>query len=94
MQVMWTAAAQRQLTDIHQYIAANSPQYAKATIDRITARSFQISAFPLSGAVVREYADPQIRELIEGSYRIIYRVRADSVEVLAVVHGARMLPPL
>lgn len=94
MRVAWTANAKRQLSDIHQYIAANSPQYAKATVDRITARSVQLATFPMSGAVVVDYGDPQIRELIEGAYRIIYRVSAKSVEVLAVVHGARNLPPL
>lgn len=94
MRVAWTANAKRQLTEIHQYIAANSPNYAKAMIDRITARSIQLATFPMSGAVVVEYADPQIRELIEGVYRIVYRVRPQSVEVLAVVHGARILPPI
>jgi toxin ParE1/3/4 len=94
MRVVWTANAKRQLAEIHQYIAANSPQYAKAMIDRITARSVQLATFPMSGAVMVEYADPKIRELIEGTYRIIYRVRPESVEVLAVVHGARNLPPL
>jgi toxin ParE1/3/4 len=91
---VWTANARRQLAEIHQYIAANSPNYAKAMIDRITARSVQLITFPMSGAVVVEYADPQIRELIEGVYRIIYRVRPKSVEVLVIVHGARILPPI
>jgi plasmid stabilization system protein ParE len=93
MPVTWTPAAVRHLADIHQYIAANSPRFAQAMIDRITARSAQLATFPKSGAVVAEYAEPDIREIIEGSYRIIYRVVGDAVEVLAVIHGARMLPP-
>ena len=43
--------------------------------------------------MVVEYADPTIREVIEGPYRLIYRTRSESVQVLAVIHGARILPP-
>ena len=58
-------------------------------VDRITRRSEQIAAFPLSGHKVREYQSDRIREVIEGSYRIIYHVKADQIDILAVVHGAR-----
>ncbi|MCA9099725.1 MAG: type II toxin-antitoxin system RelE/ParE family toxin [Planctomycetales bacterium] len=62
-------------------------------IDRITGRSRQLASFPESGEVVAEYADASIREVIEGPYRVIYRIRTDVVEVLAVIHGAWPLPP-
>ena len=39
-----------------------------------------------------EYEDEAIRELLEPPYRIIYRVREERIEILAVVHGARQLP--
>jgi plasmid stabilization system protein ParE len=42
--------------------------------------------------MVPEFERPELRELIEGPYRIIYQVTAETVEVLAVVHG-RQLPP-
>jgi plasmid stabilization system protein ParE len=45
------------------------------------------------GAKVREYQAQDIREVIERPYRIIYRVRANQVDILAVVHGAQLLPP-
>jgi toxin ParE1/3/4 len=34
-----------------------------------------------------------IREVIERPYRIIYRIREDRIDVLAVVHSAQVLPP-
>jgi len=43
---------------------------------------------PLSGRRVTEYDFNQIREVIEGSYRIIYHIKSDQVDVLAVIHGA------
>ena len=48
--------------------------------------------FPQSGQMVPEYQDSDIREVIEGSYRVIYEISADEVRVLAVIHGARLLP--
>ena len=58
-------------------------------VDRLTRRSQQIADFPLSGRRVAEYEMDQIREVIEGPYRIIYHIRADQIDVLAVIHGAR-----
>ncbi|MCP4108112.1 MAG: type II toxin-antitoxin system RelE/ParE family toxin [Desulfobacteraceae bacterium] len=33
-----------------------------------------------------------IRELIEKPYRIMYRIKSDGIDVLAVIHGAKLLP--
>jgi len=44
------------------------------------------------GKIVEEMEDPQIRELIEGNYRIIYReVSENQIDILMVHHGARDL---
>jgi plasmid stabilization system protein ParE len=45
----------------------------------------------MSGRVVPEYDSPRIREVIESSYRIIYFVGDERIDVLAVVHTARRL---
>lgn len=76
----------------YENIAKDSPRYALTVIDRLTKRTVQIGQFPYSGEPVPEYANAQIRELIEYSYRLIYLVDADVIYVLAVVHGARLLP--
>ena len=89
MNVHWTDTAQGHLDAIYQYIAQNSPEYAKLMVDRLTQRSQQIGSFPQSGRVVPEYESDQIREVIEGSYRIIYYIKPDQIDVLAVIHTAR-----
>ena len=61
-------------------------------VDKITNRSIQIAANPLSGRKVPEYDSEVVRELIEQPYRIIYRIKQDQIDVLAVIHGARLLP--
>ena len=89
MNVHWTDTAQSHLEGIHSYIAQDSPEYATRTVDALTRRSQQIGDYPLSGRVVPEYEHDQIRELVEGSYRIIYHIRPDQIDVLAVLHVAR-----
>ena len=61
-------------------------------VDKITRRSQQIGGFPQSGRMVPEYQDINIREVIEPPYRIVYRVTPNRVDVLAVFHGAQLLP--
>ncbi len=92
MKVEWTDAALEQLWAIHEYIAQNSLEYAQRVVDRITRRSQQIGSFPLSGRVVPEYQSPQIREVFEGPYRIIYYIKPDQIDVLAVIHGKQQAP--
>jgi len=92
MRVHWTENAIGHLVNIYEYIAINSPTYGMRIVDRITRRSEQIAEHPLSGRKVPEYEAEDIRELIEKPYRIIYRIKQDQIDVVAVIHGARILP--
>jgi plasmid stabilization system protein ParE len=66
----------------------DSPHFAKLTVDRLTRRSQQIAQFPFSGRRVPEYDFDPIREVIEGSYRVIYYIKPDRIDVIAVIHGS------
>ncbi|MEW5692566.1 MAG: type II toxin-antitoxin system RelE/ParE family toxin [Candidatus Hydrogenedentota bacterium] len=92
MRVHWTNNAITHLVDIYEYIAHDSPVYAKRMVDRLTRRSEQIADFPMSGRMVSEYEVDDIREVIEKPYRIIYRIKPDQIDVLAVIHCAQLLP--
>ena len=92
MKVYWTDNSIGHLLGIYEYIAGNSPVYAKRVVDIITRRSEQIAEFPLSGRKVPEYKTEDIREIIEKPYRIIYRIKSDQIDILAVIHGAKLLP--
>ena len=92
MKVFWTDEALRHLDSIYRYIAGDAPVYAQRMVDKITRRSRQIGVFPQSGRMVPEYEDIEIREVVERPYRIVYRVTPDQVDVLAVFHGAQLLP--
>jgi toxin ParE1/3/4 len=93
VRVHWTQNSLEHLRSIYAHIAHDSPRYAQRMVDRLTARSKQIGRFPLLGAVVPEYRPLEVREIIERPYRIIYRVRDNQGDVLAVLHGAQLLPP-
>lgn len=92
MIVFWTSNAKRELRAVYNYIAQNSLRYAQGVVDRITRKTDQLAKLPYLGSEVPEYEDTAIRELSVQSYRIIYRVREERVEVLSVVHAARQLP--
>ena len=92
MIVNWTEAALADLRAIEVYISRHSPQYSRSTIEKIFAFTGQLADFPYLGAEVLEYEDESLRELLEGPYRIVYRVYKDRVDVVAVVHSARRMP--
>ena len=83
----WTVHAVNQLAAVAEYISLDSPLYAEQTVERIVARLEQARIHPRSGRVVPEFPQDDLRELVEPPYRVIYRVRADAIEVLAIVHG-------
>jgi plasmid stabilization system protein ParE len=58
-------------------------------VERLTRRSEQIANFPFSGRIVPEFETEQIREVIEGSYRIIYYIKPEQIDVIAVLHAAQ-----
>jgi plasmid stabilization system protein ParE len=92
MRVDWTRTALADLVSIHSFISTDSPHYATAVVDRLTARCTQIAVFPHAGEMVPEYQREDVREVIEYSYRIIYLVSDDVMWILTVTHGAKPLP--
>ena len=92
MKVHWTENAIQHLIAIYDYISQDSPFYAEKMVDRLTKRSQQIADFPQSGRRVPEYRNDDLREVLEGPYRLIYRIKPEQVDVVAVIHGARQLP--
>ena len=91
MKIHWTDNAEEHLDAIYKYISKNSTEYAKRMVDRLTQRSQQISKFPLSGRIVPEFNDEHIREIFEASFRIIYYIKSDQIDILAVIHGAQQI---
>lgn len=92
MKVVWTDEAKTHLDSIYQYIQRDAPLYATQTVDKLTRRVDQLIDHPRSGRIVPKYDDEQLRELIVHPYRLIYRLKPDRIDIIAVFHGARQLP--
>ena len=87
----WTEHAVAQLESVAEYVSLSSPVYAEQLLDRIARRLEQAREFPESGRVVSEFARPDVRELIEWPYRLVYRVHPGTIEILSVLHGRQEL---
>jgi toxin ParE1/3/4 len=89
--VIWSQAALRDLEAVAEFIAQDSPAYARAVVRKLLSAGRQLEAFPFSGRAVAEVGEPTIREIMVYSYRLIYRVSADSLVFIAVVHSRQDL---
>ncbi len=87
--VKWTTPAKIDLKDVHDIIARDSIYYARKVSQEIVDKSEKLKQFPEIGRVVPEINDPNIRELFIYSYRLIYELLPDGVQVLALIHGRR-----
>ena len=93
-QVSWTPQALRDLDAVCLFIARDAPRYAEIFAYRVFQAVDRVGEFPNSGRIVPEIGRNDIREIILQSYRIVFRVRADEVEILTIHHGARPISGL
>lgn len=78
------------LEEIRNYIEKRSKKYALITVQNIRLRTQILKIYKEHGRIVPEYNDVNIRELIEGNYRIIYYVYSQNeIWILAIIHAAR-----
>ncbi|MDT4332152.1 type II toxin-antitoxin system RelE/ParE family toxin [Methylomonas sp. MED-D] len=89
--VKWTDHALGQLRHIHDYIAQDSPIYAKRVAEALVAKTLDLDQLPRIGRMVPELSDEAVRELSLYSYRILYEIKPSHIEVLAVIHKRRDL---
>ena len=93
--IEWSEPALTDVALIRDYLAAESPQYARRWVERIFEAAEPLTLFPQQGRKVPEAAPrTDIRELIVQGYRLIYWTNGQQVTMLAVVHGSRPLEQL
>ena len=89
--LIWSPRAASHLESICDYIAEDSGVYARIFAQKVLDIIRSIPDFPEIGRVVPEYGDQKLRERLYRNYRIVYRLNADSIEIVAICHGARLL---
>jgi len=90
--VRWSETSERDLQDIIEYIAGESPPHAYEVFRAIKRRASSLHTFPDRGRIVPELQDQgitQYRELIVAPWRIIYRVSEKNVYVLSLLDSRR-----
>ncbi|MDN4165369.1 type II toxin-antitoxin system RelE/ParE family toxin [Cytophagales bacterium LB-30] len=90
VEIRWLKEALDDMKDIHGYIARDSKSYARRQVVQLTDKVQILKTRILIGKIVEEVSREDIREIVHGHYRIIYRIVNDKrVDVLFVHHGAR-----
>ena len=89
MNVAWSPAALADLETIRDFIAADNRERAVSFVMEITAAGEAIADMPRAFGLVPRLEERGIRKRTFGRYLIFYRIKAESVQILHVVHGAR-----
>jgi addiction module RelE/StbE family toxin len=92
VRINWTFQAKNDLKDIADYISKDSKLYAKRQVFKIRNRTDILKSQNYSGRMVPEIQDGNIREILEGNHRIIYRVvNENRIDILTIHHSSRDL---
>lgn len=91
MKIIWSPLAISRINEIADYIAEDSSEAARK-LDDIFKKVERIEKFPLSGCQVPELGRKDIREILFGNYRIIYRISTNELSILTVRHLKQRLP--
>lgn len=93
MKVEWTRLAEDRVFEIAAYIAQDSFTEAEKWLDRLFDYVSRIEIFPESGRTLQETPNRKdVRELLFGNYRIIYRLEKKVAYILTVRNFKQMLP--
>ncbi len=89
--IKWTPQALDDIEVIANFIARDSTYYARMFTIKVFEAVDRLELFLESGRIVPELNRKEVREVILGNYRVIYRVKEKIVEILTVYHSARLL---
>ena len=89
--IIWSQESLDDIESIASYIEKDSINYANSVVKNIFLKVEILLNFPLLGRVVPEYQNKNIRELFIYSYRLIYKIDKDTIAIVAVIHGKRLI---
>ena len=87
----WSEESLDDIDAIADFIARDSLHHAQRVVEMLFELGEVILAHPLAGRMVPELNDPNVRERFLYSYRVIYEMRPERINELAVLHGRRLL---
>lgn len=88
MKVVWSDEALFALIALEMKLAERySPERAAEIVETLVRRVERLEQHAQLGRAVPEYGHPQLRELVDGWNRILYRLRPDAIEIVTIVPG-------
>lgn len=85
--IIWSERAVKNLKSIEKYIAENSVNQSKIVVNEIINYVEKLRLLPYMGSIVQELNDNKFRQLIKYSYRIIYTIQNDQVQIITIIHS-------
>lgn len=89
MNVVFSDEAEHDLEQIADYIAKDNPRRALSFIIELRGKCESLSETAASFPLMPRYERYGIRRRIHGNYLVFYRVTADQVQIIHIMHGAR-----
>ena len=89
--VIWTKQALEDFQKLLEYITTDAPVAARRLGQKLIDRIEMLERHPRLGAFLPEDDTQTYRQILQGNYRIIYRVEGDAVYLIAFYHAARLL---
>lgn len=87
MTVAWTAEAIDDVVAIHRYVSRFNPSAASQLARSLYEAGDNLSAFPRRGRVGLVEGTREL--VVLGAYVVVYRIRAETVEIVRVWHAAQ-----
>ncbi len=89
MKVVLTQEAFDDLERIGDFIAQDNPSRARTFVAELLGKARSLSEIPKGFPLVPRYEELGVRRRLHGNYAIFYRVDAECITVIHVLHGAR-----
>lgn len=92
MEVIFTEQFLKRVEEYTDYIALDHIPTAIRWAEGVFEHCGQLRTQPERGRMVPEFGRPEIKELLHGSYRLIYELKSDRVDMLTIWHVRQNLP--
>jgi len=92
-QYVLSSAALQELDEIWSYIAQDNPDAADRWIDKLLDACDTLARSPRLGHSREDLADRLMLFWPVETYLIVYTIKSDHIEILAVTQGSRDVPP-
>ncbi len=92
MKIIWSPLAIARASEIANYIAQDNLSASEKWVETVFEKVQLLVSSPKCGRMVPEILRKDIRALIYGNYRILYRLESKKITILTIRHGKQILP--